>query len=57
LQGVDFIVALLRAEQVAQFARGCAYRALCCIGKVLFALNRRSLINERARWRKPRSFR
>lgn len=26
---------------------GCAYRALCCIGQVLFALNRRYLINEK----------
>ena len=26
---------------------GCAYRALCCIAQVLFALNRRYLINEK----------
>ena len=26
---------------------GCVYRALCCIGQVLFALNRRYLINEK----------
>jgi hypothetical protein len=26
---------------------GCAYRTLCCIGQVLFALNRRYLINEK----------
>lgn len=26
---------------------GCAYRALCCLGQVLFALNRRYLINEK----------
>jgi len=26
---------------------GCVYRALCCVGQVLFALNRRYLINEK----------
>ena len=26
---------------------GCAYRALCCVGQVLFALNRRYLVNEK----------
>lgn len=37
--------AVARAEQT--HIVGCAYRALCCIGQVLFALNRRYLINEK----------
>src|SRR5262245_36304422 len=32
-------------------------RPLCCIGQVLFALNRRYLINEKGLWRKQLSFR
>ena len=39
-------IAMARGEQT-HIAR-CAYRALCCIGQVLFALNRRYLINEKA---------
>ncbi|HLW91368.1 MAG TPA: nucleotidyltransferase domain-containing protein [Roseiarcus sp.] len=37
--------AVARGEQTHM--AGCAYRALCCIGQVLFALNRRYLINEK----------
>jgi hypothetical protein len=37
--------AVARSEQT--HIAGCAYRALCCIGQVLFALNRRYLINEK----------
>ena len=38
-------LAVARAEQT--HIAGCAYRALCCMGQVLFALNRRYLINEK----------
>ncbi len=38
-------LALFRHDQT-QLA-GCAYRALCCVGQTLFALNRRYLINEK----------
>jgi hypothetical protein len=38
-------IAAARGEQT--HVAGCAYRALCCIGQVLFALNRRYLINEK----------
>ncbi len=39
-------LAASRNEQT--YIAGCAYRALACIGQVLFALNRRYLINEKA---------
>jgi predicted nucleotidyltransferase len=35
---------------------GCAYRALCCMAQVLFALNRRYLINEKAALREAANF-
>jgi hypothetical protein len=38
-------IAIARGEQT--HVAGCVYRALCCIGQVLFALNRRYLINEK----------
>ena len=38
-------IAIARGEQT--YIAGCVYRALCCIGQVLFALNRRYLINEK----------
>ncbi len=38
-------LALLRADQT--HLAGCVYRALCCVGQTLFALNRRYLINEK----------
>jgi predicted nucleotidyltransferase len=38
-------IAVPRGEQT--HIAGCVYRALCCIGQVLFALNRRYLINEK----------
>lgn len=38
-------IAVARGEQT--HIAGCTYRALCCIGQVLFALNRRYLINEK----------
>jgi hypothetical protein len=38
-------IAIARGEQT--HIAGCAYRALCCIGQVLFALNRRYHINEK----------
>jgi hypothetical protein len=38
-------IAVARGEQT--HIAGCAYRALCCIGQVLFALNQRYLINEK----------
>jgi predicted nucleotidyltransferase len=38
-------IAVARREQT--HIAGCAYRALCCAGQVLFALNRRYLINEK----------
>lgn len=38
-------IAVARGEQT--HIAGCVYRALCCIGQVLFALNRRYLINEK----------
>ena len=39
-------LAVKRSEQT--HVAGCAYRALCCIAQVLFALNGRYLINEKA---------
>jgi hypothetical protein len=38
-------LAVPRREQT--HISGCIYRALCCLGQVLFALNRRYLINEK----------
>lgn len=38
-------IVVARGEQT--HIAGCVYRALCCIGQVLFALNRRYLINEK----------
>jgi hypothetical protein len=38
-------IAVERGEQT--HIAGCTYRALCCIAQVLFALNRRYLINEK----------
>jgi predicted nucleotidyltransferase len=38
-------IAIPRGEQT--HIAGCTYRALCCIAQVLFALNRRYLINEK----------
>jgi hypothetical protein len=38
-------IAIPRAEQT--HIAGCVYRALCCVGEVLFALNGRYLINEK----------
>lgn len=38
-------IAITRGEKT--HIVGCAYRALCCTGQVLFALNRRYLINEK----------
>jgi predicted nucleotidyltransferase len=38
-------IAFARSDQT--HIAGCAYRALCCVGQVLFALNRRYLINEK----------
>jgi len=38
-------IAIPRGERT--HIAGCAYRALCCIGQVLFALNRHYLINEK----------
>lgn len=38
-------IAASRGEQT--HIGGCAYRALCCIGQVLFAVNKRYLINEK----------
>lgn len=38
-------IAVARGEQT--HIAGCVYRALCCIGQVLFALDRRYLINEK----------
>jgi hypothetical protein len=38
-------VAIARGEQT--HIAGCAYRALCCTAQVLFAINRRYLINEK----------
>jgi len=38
-------IAIARGEQT--HIAGCVYRALCCIWQVLFALNRRYLINEK----------
>jgi predicted nucleotidyltransferase len=38
-------IAIARGEQT--HIAGCVYRALCCIGQVLFALNSRYLINEK----------
>ena len=39
-------IAVPRGEQT--HIAGCAYRALACVGQVLFALNGRYLINEKA---------
>jgi hypothetical protein len=35
---------------------GCAYRALCCVAQVLFALNARYLINEKAAFQAAQGF-
>lgn len=47
-------IAIPRGEQT--HIAGCAYRALCCIGQVLFALNRRYLINEKGALDEAASF-
>jgi predicted nucleotidyltransferase len=39
-------IAIARGDRT--HVAGCAYRALCCVGQVLFAVNRRYLINEKA---------
>ena len=38
-------IAIPRGDQT--HIAGCVYRTLCCIGQVLFAVNRRYLINEK----------
>ena len=38
-------IAIARGERT--HIAGCVYRALCCIGQVLFALSRRYVINEK----------
>lgn len=40
----------------ATHVAGCAYRALCCLAQVLFALNRRYLINEKGALAEAASF-
>ena len=47
-------IAVARGEQT--HIAGCTYRALCCIGQVLFALNRRYLINEKGALAEAASF-
>jgi nucleotidyltransferase-like protein len=47
-------IAVKRAEQT--HIAGCAYRALCCAGQVLFALNGRHLINEKGALDEAASF-
>ena len=47
-------LAVARGEQT--HIAGCTYRALCCIGQVLFALNRRYLINEKGALAEAASF-
>jgi nucleotidyltransferase-like protein len=47
-------IAVPRAEQT--HIAGCAYRALCCIGQVLFAANGRYLINEKGALDEAASF-
>ena len=47
-------IAIARDEQT--HIAGCVYRALCCIGQVLFALNGRYLINEKGALDEAASF-
>jgi len=47
-------IALHRDEQT--HIAGCAYRALCCVAQVLFAVNRRYLINEKGALAEAGSF-
>jgi hypothetical protein len=47
-------IAVRRTEQT--HIAGCAYRALCCIGQVLFACNDRYLINEKGALDEAASF-
>jgi hypothetical protein len=47
-------IAAARAEQT--HIAGCIYRALCCIGQVLFAVNRRYLINEKGALKEAAGF-
>ena len=48
-------LAAKRSEQT--HVAGCAYRALCCIAQVLFAVNGRAISStRRRRWSKPRHF-
>jgi hypothetical protein len=47
-------IAVTRGEQT--HIAGCVYRALCCIGQVLFALNGRYLINEKGALDEAASF-
>ncbi len=47
-------IAILNEEQT--HIAGCAYRALACIAQVLFALNERYLINEKAALREAAGF-
>jgi hypothetical protein len=46
--------AIAREEQT--HIAGCAYRALACIGQVLFALNERYLVNEKGALREAAGF-
>jgi hypothetical protein len=46
--------AIARGDQT--HVAGCAYRALCCISQVLFALNRQYLINEKGALAEATSF-
>jgi predicted nucleotidyltransferase len=48
-------IAIPRGEQT--HIVGCAYRALCCMAQVLFALNRRYLINEKGAIAEAATFR
>jgi hypothetical protein len=47
-------IAVHRDEQT--HIAGCAYRALCCVAQVLFAVNRRYLINEKGALAEAGSF-
>jgi hypothetical protein len=47
-------IAITRGEHT--HIAGCPYRALCCIGRVLFALNRRYLIDENGGWAEAAGF-
>jgi hypothetical protein len=44
------------ARRDATHVAGCAYRALCCLAQVLFAINRRYLINEKGALREASAF-